>query len=118
MLAVAAATRSSTTVPLLLIGPWWIMVGAIGVLQARRFVREIVVAAGVARFISASACIEVPATDITKIGHGWFDVNRMGTLTVRTASNGTIKAMGRLDGLSQVVVELRRSSPALQVRNI
>jgi hypothetical protein len=118
MLAVAAVTHRSTTAPLLLFGPGWIMIGAIGVWQGHRFVREIVVRAGVARFSSASACIELPATDITRVSHAWFDVHRMGTLTVNTASNGKIKAMGRLDGLSRVVEELRRSNPALLIRNV
>ena len=118
MLVVAAAAHKSTWTPLLVIGPWWIMVGLIGVWLNRRWVREIVVAAGVARFTSASARIEVPAAEITRISHAWFDVNRMGTLTVKTASNGTIKAAGRLDGLPQVLRELRRSNPSLVVRNL
>lgn len=117
MIVGAAASRNSASVPLLVIGSGWILVGVILAWQGRRFVREVVVAGGVARFISASACIDVPAVDVTEIGHAWCDFGRMGTLTVKTASHGKIKAMPRLEGFLGVLAELRRSNPGLVVRN-
>jgi hypothetical protein len=118
MIAGAAVSLNSASVPLLLIGSGWILIGMIFVWQRRRLVTEIVVTAGVARLISASAYIDVPAADITEIGHARFDVNRMGTLTVKTTSNGRIRAVPRLEGLLEVLIELRRSNPALLCRNL
>jgi hypothetical protein len=118
MIAGAAAALNSASVPLLLIGSWWILVSVVFVRQGRRLVTEIVVSAGAARLISASASIDVPAADITEIGHARFDVNRMGVLTVKTTSNGRIRAVPRLEGLPEVLIELRRSNPALLCRNL
>lgn len=118
MIAGAAVSLNSASVPLLLIGSGWILVGMIYVWQGRRWVTEIVVTAGVARLISASAHIDVPAADITEISHARFDVNRMGTLTVKTTSHGRIRAAPRLEGLLEVLTELRRSNPALLCRNL
>jgi hypothetical protein len=118
MLLVAAVAHSSASVPLLVIGGLWTLAGGAGARQNRRLVREIVVSQGVARFISQSGAIEVPAASITEIRHGRFDPNRMGPLTVQTASNGKIRTSPRLVGLFDVLVELRRSNPALVIRNL
>jgi hypothetical protein len=118
MIAGAAVSRSSASVPLLVIGAGWTLVGVIFIQQGRRLVTEIVVSAGAATLTSASASIDVPAADITEIGHARFDVNRMGPLTVKTTSNGRIRAVPRLEGLPEVVIELRRSNPALLCRNL
>jgi hypothetical protein len=118
MLVVAAVAHSSASVPLLVIGGLWTLAGGGGAWQNRRLVREIVVSQGVARFISQSGAIEVPAASITEIRHGRFDPNRMGPLTVQTVSNGKIRTSPRLVGLFDVLVELRRSNPALVIRNL
>ena len=118
MIAGAVASLNSALVPLLLIGSGWILVSVIFVWQGRNLVTEIVVSEGTVRLISASASIEVPAADITEISHARLDVNRMGVLTVKTTSNGRIRAAPRFEGLPQVLTELRRSNPALLCRNL
>jgi hypothetical protein len=42
----------------------------------------------------------------------------MGALLVRTSTRGTIRTVGRLTGLIDVLVELRRLNPNIIYRNI
>jgi hypothetical protein len=113
MIGGVLVARRSALLPLFLFGAAWIAVG-VAIAWQGWLVREIVVTGGVARFISASACIEVAAADIIVIGHS----HPMAPLAIETSSDGTIKAVPRLDGLIEVVAELRRSNPALLVDNI
>jgi hypothetical protein len=118
MLLGAALAHESASIPLVVIGGAWLAMGAGWLISTRRTAREIVIDGNVVRFISPRAHVDVDAADIVEIGYPRADINRMGTLSVRTSTHGTIKAVPRLTGLMDVLVELRRLNPNVSFRNM
>jgi hypothetical protein len=118
MLIGAALAHDAASVPLLVIGGAWLGMGLASLIINPRYVREIVFDGSRMRFISPRAQVDIDAADIIEIGHPRRDINRMGTLSVRTSTHGTIKAVPRLIGLVDVLVELRRLNPQVTYRNM
>jgi len=118
MLLGAALAHESASIPLLVIGGAWLAMGVGWLISTRRAAREIVIDGNVVRFISPRGHVDVDADDIVEIGYPRTDINRMGMLSVRTSTHGTIKAVPRLIGLMDVLVELRRLNPHVSFRNM
>jgi hypothetical protein len=114
----AALAHDAASVPLLVIGGGWLAIGLAALIINPRYVRDIVIDGSRVHFISPRAQVDIDAADIIEIGHARLDINRMGTLSVRTATHGTIKAVPRLIGLIDVLVELRRLNPQITYRNM
>src|SRR5262245_66677208 len=113
MLLGAALAHDGASVPLLVIGGGWLAMVVCALIINPRYAREIVIDGKVIRFISPRAQVDVDATDIIEVGYPRGDMNRMGVLSVRTSTHGTIRAVPRLIGLTDVLVELRRLNPSV-----
>ena len=118
MLLLAAGAHDAASVPLLVIGGAWLVMGIAGIAAGQRYAREIVLDGSGVHFISPRNQVDVSAGDIIEIGHAAWDLNRMGTLSVRTSTHGTIKTAPRLTGLIDLLVELRRLNPSITYRNV
>lgn len=117
--ALAALSHHATSVPpLLIFGGIWLALGLASLISNPRFVREIVIDGSQVHFISPRKQVVIGAADILEVGHTRWDLNRMGALLVRTSTHGTIRTVGRLTGLIDVLVELRRLNPNVIYRNI
>src|SRR5580658_7882903 len=77
MLIGAAIVHSAASIPLLVIGGVWFLLGLAGIGQARRQVREIVVDGAHVVFRYQALNVVIPATEITEIGWAWWDPNHM-----------------------------------------
>jgi hypothetical protein len=116
--ALAALSHHATSVPpLLIFGGIWLALGLAALIYGPRIVREIVIDGSQVHFISPKRQVVVGAADILQVGHARWDVNRMGLLLVRTSTHGSIRAVGRLTGLTDVLAELRRLNPDVVCRN-
>jgi hypothetical protein len=89
----------AASVPLLVLGGAWLAMGVASLVASPRYVREIVIDGSRVRFISPRAQVDVDCADIIEVGYRRGDINRMGTLSVRTSAHGTIRAAPRLVGL-------------------
>jgi hypothetical protein len=114
MLLVAIVIHDSSSVPLLILGPGWLLVGLISVYQLRQQPREIVLDGACVEFRLPESRITIPAAEILEVSWPWWDPNRMGYLRFRTRSHGTIRTAPRLDGLGELLTALRAHNPALK----
>jgi hypothetical protein len=115
MLIGAAIADSAASVPLLVIGGAWSLLGLAGIWQARRQVREITVDAAHVVFRYQARSVVIPAREITEIGWARWDPNRAASLRFRTLSHGVIKAPPRMQGFIDFLIELRRINPDVKV---
>ena len=115
MLIGAAIAHSAASVPLLVIGGAWLLMGLAGIRQARRQVREITIEAAHVVFRYQARNVVIPAQEITEIGWAWWDPNRTAFLRFRTLSHGVIKAPPRMQGFIDFLIELRRINPDVKV---
>jgi hypothetical protein len=115
MLIGAAIAHSATSIPLLVFGGIWFLLGLAGIGQARRQVREIVVDGAHVVFRYQARNVVIPAREIAEIGWAWWDPNHMAFLRFRTLSRGVIKAPPRMRGLLDFLMELRRINPDVKV---
>lgn len=118
MLIGAAIAHDTASIALLVIGGGWTVMGAAGAAQRRRVFRSAEFVNGVLTFSSASDELRVPVEDILEIRRSRGDVNRLSPLQVRTRSHGTIRLSPRLDGLIELLVELRTANPALRIGSL
>lgn len=115
MLIGAAIADSAASVPLLVIGGAWSLMGLAGIWQTRRQVREITVDAAHVVFQYQARSVVIPAREITEIGWARWDPNRAASLRFRTLSHGIIKAPPRMQGFIDFLIELRRINPDVKV---
>lgn len=115
MLITAAITHSTASIPLLVIGGAWFLMGLAGIWQARRQVREIAVDAAHVVFRYQDRNVVIPVQEITEIGWARWDPNRAAFLRFRTLSHGVIKAPPRMQGFLDFLIELRRVNPGVKV---
>jgi hypothetical protein len=115
MLTAAAAIHDSTSVPLLVIGGGWFLMGLAGVWQLRHLVREIVLDGKTVEFRCPTRDIVMPAQEIIEIRWPRWDPGNMGLLRFRTHSNGVIRTPCRLEGLREFMIELQKANPTVRV---
>jgi hypothetical protein len=115
MLIGAAIARSAASIPLLVIGGAWFIMGLAGTWRARRQVREITVDAAHVVFRYRAGNVVIPAQEITEISWAWWDPNRAASLRFRTLSHGVIKAPPRMQGFLDFLIELRHINPDVKV---
>jgi hypothetical protein len=115
MLIGAAIVHSAASIPLLVIGGVWFLMGLAGIVQARRQVREIVVDGAHVVFRYQALNVVIPAQEITEIGWARWDPNHMSSLRFRTLSRGVIKAAPCMQGFLDFLIELRRINPDVKV---
>lgn len=115
MLVGAAAAHSAASIPLLVIGGAWSLMGLAGIWRARLRVREIAVDAAHVVFRYQARNVVIPAQEITEIGWARWDPNRAASLRFRTISHGVIKTPPRMHGFIDFLIELRRINPDVKV---
>ncbi len=113
MLLIAAISRDSNSVPLLVFGSWWIAMGLVGVWQWRRVAREVRVEDERISFIFPAKELTMPTADVIEIRRPWWDMNHWMWLRFHTKSHGTIRVAARLRGLVDLLSELRRLNPGV-----
>ena len=111
MLLAAAVSRGSGSLPLLVIGGFWLALGLVGVWQWRRVAREVRLEHERVSFSFPAKELTIPATDIIQIRRARGDMNHWTWLRFDTKSHGTIKVAARLRGLVDLLAELRRLNP-------
>ena len=115
MLMAAAAIHDSTSVPLLVFGGGWLLVGLAGVWQLRHMVSEIVLDGETVEFRFDTGDIVMPALEITEIRWPRWDPGNMGYLRFRTRSHGVIRTPCRLEGLREFMIKLAEVNPTVRV---
>ena len=114
----AVAWHAASSVPLLVIGLGWIVVGGIFAWQGRRFIKEIAVTGATVQFVSAKGTTSVMVSDVAEFRRSRFDQGRMGTITILTTSGVRLRAVPRFDRLFDVLVALRQVNPGLVVSRV
>lgn len=118
MLLGAAVAHDSASIPLLVIGGAWTVMGAAGAAQRRRVFTSAQFENGVLTLVSPSEEARVAADDILEIRRSRGDINRFSPLQVRTRSHGTMRLSPRLNGLIELLVDLRAANPGMRVGNL
>lgn len=111
MFLVAAISQDSNSVPLLVIGSFWVAIGLAGVWQRPRVAREVRLEDERITFIFPSKELTIPAADVIEIRRARGDLNHWLWLRIQTTSHGTIRVAARLRGLVDLLSELRRLNP-------
>jgi hypothetical protein len=111
MFLVAAISQDSNSVPLLVIGSFWVAIGLAGVWQRPRVAREVRLEDERITFIFPSKELTIPAADVIEIRRARGDLNHWLWLRIQTTSHGTIRVAARLRGLVDLFSELRRLNP-------
>lgn len=111
MFLIAAISPGSSSVPLLLIGSWWIAMGLGGVWEWPRVARELRLEDERITFVFPAKELTMPAADVINIRRRGWDPRHAGSLLFRTQSHGTVKVAARLRGLIDLLAELRRLNP-------
>jgi hypothetical protein len=120
MLMSAALAHGSASVPLLIFGSWWTVISLAGMKSARRTFRAVRLDGEMVTFISPARVLTIPAAEIVEIRHAWGDPSRRSTsgLKVITSCHGTLRISPRLEGMIDLLVQLRTANPALRVDNL
>ena len=118
MVLAAAIVDTRAIAPLAIIGGGWLVAGLLAIAMDRHVVREISLNDNVLCLASAAKRIEIDASNVTQIGYSRRDLARAETLKIKVSGMGTIKASPRLNGLADLLLELRRLNPGLQVQNV
>jgi len=111
MFLVAAISQDSNSVPLLVVGSFWVAIGLAGVWQRPRVAREVRLEDERITFIFPSKELTIPAADVIEIRRARGDLNHWLWLRIQTTSHGTIRVAARLRGLVDLLSELRRLNP-------
>ena len=118
MLAIAAVAHNAASIALLIIGGWWFAVGVLAFIQAQRTAREVQLVNGAVTFIFPKQNLTVPVGDIEEVRRSRGDINRFAPIRFRTASHGVVKAVPRLQGMFDFLVELRRVNPQVVITGL
>ncbi len=118
MLLLAAGAHDAASVPLLVIGGAWFLLGLGGLWQARHQVDEVVLHDALVEFRSPARTVAIPAAEIAEvIGQRRSYGSSMGYVMFQTRSAGVIRAV-RPQNLFDLVVEIRSLNPDLKVKNL
>ena len=115
MLLGAAVALDSASVPLVIIGGGWLLMGCYGLHQRRGLMNEMSFDGAVLHLSSPRGHAEVPVLSVLEIGYPWYDWQRLQALRIRTNS-GTVKGVARFDGLFEVLMALRKANPNLLLK--
>ncbi len=118
MLLIAALARDSASIPLLVMGTGWTVIGLDSMRRTHRTFRAVRFEDGVVTFISPGRSMSIPAAEIIEVRRARGDLNRFMPLKAVTSNNGTLAVSPRLNGLIELLVELRKANPALRVDHL
>lgn len=115
MLFVAAAAHDSASIPLLVIGGAWFIMGVAGLGTRRKVAEAVQLEDDRITFVFRSRRLTVPVREITEIRRPRYDINEMQWVEFHTLSNGKIRVSPRLRGRVDLVAELRKINPSLKI---
>jgi len=118
MLFGAIVAHDAASIPLLVIGGFWLLGGVLSIWQGSQSAQEIILDGDSVEFRSPAKRLTIPATAIVEVSAPWWDTGHMGYLRFRTRTNGNIKAVPRLEGFFDFLVELRRLNPEMKVKTL
>jgi hypothetical protein len=118
MLLLAAAIHRTASIPLLIIGGWWIVFGSLALFQGRQTARELHLQHDVVTFVFSKKEMKVPVHAILEMRRTWGDINRFMPIKVRTTQGERLKVVPRMTGLFEFAVELRRLNPTVDMGNL
>ena len=115
MLVGALIARDIASIPLLIIGSGWIVLGFVAGSRHGRLVNAMSFENGVLRLSSPTESLDVAAGDILRIAYPWYDLQRMQALKISTTTR-TIEAVPRFDYLMDVLIALHESNPSIDLK--
>jgi hypothetical protein len=119
MLLLAPLAHDSASIPLLVIGALWTAMGLGGLRMNRRTFQAVrLESGGMVSFMSPGRALTIPVGEILEVRRARGDINRFSPLRVITRSHGTLAISPRLDGLIELLVELRAANPALRITRL
>jgi hypothetical protein len=111
MLVLATLHQGPSSLPLLVIGGWWIAFGCVGIWQWRRVAGEVRLDGERISFVFPARELTIRTADLVAIRRARGDLNHWLWLRVQTRSHGTIRVAARLRGVVDLLAELRRLNP-------
>ena len=114
----AAIARSAASIPLLVIGGAWLLMGFLGLRQGRRMASEVQLTdAGLLTFSFPKERTSLPVSEVAEIRPSRGDINRFAPILVRDVNGNVVRLVPRLQGLVELLVELRHQNPSIRVGN-
>jgi hypothetical protein len=113
LLVVAAITRDSNSIPLLVIGTGWIVIGLAALWWRPRVAHEVCIESGRIIFVFPRTELTVPVGDLVRIRRAWGDLNHWLWFRFETRSHGSVRVAARLEGLIELLAEIRRLNPGV-----
>lgn len=118
MLTGAAIAHNAASIPLVVIGGAWLVFGVLGLRQGRRLAREVQLSdAGVLTFLFPRERISLQVSEVAEIRPSRGDMNRFAPILVRDVNGNVVRMVPRLQGLVELLVEVRRLNPAIRLGN-
>jgi hypothetical protein len=118
MLLLAAAAHDTASIPLLIIGSAWLVMGIAALLKSRHLATKIQFASGAMTFVSVDGQRTIEAESIEEISRSRWDFNRLSPIRVRTAGGEVVKIAPRMTGLFEVLAQLREVNPRVKVGDL
>ncbi|WP_125565714.1 hypothetical protein [Nocardioides baekrokdamisoli] len=115
MLAIAAAVHSSSSIPLLILGTAWTMIGVASWLQMRNVVTSVSINEGSVSFVGKRRCREVRVEDLAEYAVARGDFNRLGVARFVTVAGETIRVAARMDGSMEVLLCIKQQNDRFRV---
>ena len=118
MLLGAAIARDSSSIPLLALGGIWTATGLGSLWMDRRTAKAVRLESGMVTFMSPGRTLTIPVAEIIEVRRTRGDINRLSSLKVTTRNHGRLAISPRLDGLSELLVQLRTANPSLRITRL
>jgi hypothetical protein len=118
MLVGAAIADNSASIPLVIIGGAWLLMGLLGFRQNRRMASEIqLTGGGLLTFSFPKERISLPVSEVVEIRPSRGDINRFAPILVKDVNGHVVRLVPRLQGLVELLLELRHQNPSIRVGN-
>ena len=118
MLVGAAIAHNAASIPLVVIGGAWLLMGLLGLRQGRRMASEVqLTGSGLLTFSFPKERISVPVSEVVEIRPSRGDINRFAPILVRDVNGNVVRIVPRLQGLVELLLELRHQNPSIRMGN-
>jgi hypothetical protein len=114
MLILAAVIHDDASVPLLIIGAAWALMGCFGIRQGRRMAQSVRLVSGVLMFTFPRKTLSLDVAEVAEIRPTRGDINRFAPILVRSERGDVVRLVPRLQGLIELLAEVRRLNPAIK----
>jgi hypothetical protein len=118
LLLLAALAHDGASIPLLIIGGGWFILGILALGRRRTTVDEVRLGEGHVTFVFRNRRVEMPVSEITEIRRARFDTSFMAPLEVSTEAHERIRLNSHLDGLLDLLLHFRQLNPRLITKGL